>query len=44
VYTVFAVEGGSALVVASLLTVWARRRFTSREAISQVVESTSVAK
>ncbi|HEX3786065.1 MAG TPA: hypothetical protein VHX38_40985 [Pseudonocardiaceae bacterium] len=35
VWKVFAIEGGSALVVGSLLAAWARRRFTPRAALAQ---------
>jgi hypothetical protein len=42
VYMVFAVEGGSALIVASLLAVWARRHFTPRVADAQIAESTTL--
>jgi hypothetical protein len=39
---VFAIEGGSALVVASLLAVWAQRRFTPRETVAETADATSV--
>jgi hypothetical protein len=43
VYTVFAVEGGSALVLASLLAVWAGRRFTPRVAVAATETSPTTA-